>query len=311
MGDLDADVLMPVMTRVRPTAKAVHDVRRLSGGASMESWVFAVESDESAIETFVLRRAQQAGHDGPEPMMAIPLATEAELIRQAHAHGVAVPEVIVELQPEDNLGTGFVMGHVAGETIPQRILRDPDMARARDRLAGQCGEALAKIHSIRTSGLAVDPPLDMVDGPKTIANLEAQLNEFGHASPIFSAALTWLETQATTCDTPVLVHGDFRHGNLMIGSDGLAAVLDWELAHLGDPMEDLGWLCAPSWRFGTMDRAVGGFGDRPQLFEAYEAASGVAVDADRVTFWEAVATLSGGSSVCSCTPRSRPGRIPR
>ena len=77
------------------------------------------------------------------------------------------------------------------------------------------------------------------------------------------------------------MHGDFRHGNLIIGPDGVRAVLDWELAHLGDPMEDLGWICVNSWRFGEIDKPVGGFGTREELFAGYEAA-GRRVDPERV-----------------------------
>ncbi len=299
MGDVTSEKLLGVLARVRPGARSVVELRRLSGGASLESWSFALEVDAAdhgaMAERFVLRRAPQlagaASADDPPTTMAMPLASEAELIRQAGAGGVVVPDVVVELEEADELGVGFVMAHVDGETIPQRILRDPDLDDARNNLAGQCGQALAGIHAIAIDGL---PELRRVDGPATIDQLEEQLDGFGHPSPVFAAALRWLKDQARPIDDPVLVHGDFRHGNLMIDRRGLAAVLDWELAHLGDPMEDLGWLCAPSWRFGKMDRAVGGFGDRPQLFEAYQAATGREVDPAQVTFWEAVATLKWG-----------------
>ena len=89
------------------------------------------------------------------------------------------------------------------------------------------------------------------------------------------------------------VHGDFRHGNLIIGNDGVRAVLDWEIAHLGDPMEDLGWICTNSWRFGEIDKPVGGFGSREDLFAGYEEA-GRKVYPDRVMFWEVMGSLRWG-----------------
>jgi aminoglycoside phosphotransferase (APT) family kinase protein len=103
-----------------------------------------------------------------------------------------------------------------------------------------------------------------------------------------------------------LVHGDFRHGNLIIGSEGLRAVLDWELAHLGDPMEDLGWICVNSWRFGEIDKPVGGFGSREELFAGYEEA-GRRVDPDRVKFWEVMGTLRWGVMCCGMMQRFRIG----
>ena len=102
------------------------------------------------------------------------------------------------------------------------------------------------------------------------------------------------------------MHGDFRHGNLIIGPDGVRAVLDWELAHLGDPMEDLGWICVNSWRFGEIDKPVGGFGSREELFAGYEAA-GRRVDPGRVKFWEVMGTLRWGVMCCGMMQRFRIG----
>jgi aminoglycoside phosphotransferase (APT) family kinase protein len=112
---------------------------------------------------------------------------------------------------------------------------------------------------------------------------------------VFDVALRWLRAHAP--DEPAqlqLVHGDFRNGNLIVGADGVRAVLDWEVAHLGDPAEDLAWICLPPWRFGEMDRPVGGLGQREEMFRAYEAASGKRVDPGRVRFWEALGSLRWG-----------------
>ena len=112
---------------------------------------------------------------------------------------------------------------------------------------------------------------------------------------MFDLAFRWLEERAGTMSAePTLVHGDFRNGNLMVGPDGVRAVLDWELAHRGDPMEDLGWISVNSWRFGEIDRPVGGFGSREELFAGYEAAGGARVDPERVRFWEVLGTLKWG-----------------
>ena len=86
------------------------------------------------------------------------------------------------------------------------------------------------------------------------------------------------------------MHGDFRMGNLLVDASGLRAILDWELAHAGDPAEDLGWLCARAWRFGGAGH-VGGFGDLSTLLAAYEGAGGDAVEPERVRWWEAYAAV--------------------
>ena len=124
---------------------------------------------------------------------------------------------------------------------------------------------------------------------------------------MFELALRWLREHDPGPSSEVtLVHGDFRHGNLIIGPDGVRAVLDWELAHFGDPMEDLGWICVNSWRFGEIDKPVGGFGTREELFAGYEEA-GRKVDPDRVMFWEVMGTLRWGIMCCGMMQRFRAG----
>ncbi len=89
------------------------------------------------------------------------------------------------------------------------------------------------------------------------------------------------------------MHGDFRLGNVIVDDEGLAAVIDWELAHRGDPMEDLGWLCVKAWRFGSSE-PVAGVGRYEDLFAAYEAAGGAPVDPETVRWWEVLGTLKWG-----------------
>ena len=103
--------------------------------------------------------------------------------------------------------------------------------------------------------------------------------------PVISLAFRWLDDHCPPPPArPCVVHGDFRHGTLIIGPDGVRAVLDWELAHIGDPMEDLGWICVNAWRFGVVDKPVGGFGSREDLWAGYEAAGGPPVDSRHALF---------------------------
>ena len=185
------------------------------------------------------------------------------------------------------------MDRLEGETIPRKILRDERFSAARAVLARDCGEALALIHSVASDHLP--KALRPAPGSVRVAELKTAYDTIGRPNGVYALALRWLADHLPP-DPPQLslVHGDFRHGNLMIDENGLAGVLDWELAHLGDPMEDLAWLCVPSWRFGEIENPVGGFGQREALFAAYEAAGGASVDAVRVRFWEVLGTLQWG-----------------
>ena len=284
-----------------PGATGVTGAVRLSGGASQETWSFDIVHPDGNMAA-ILRRAPQ-GY-GAAPSRAAGLNAEAILMQLAHDAGVPSPRVLHVLRPQDELGTGFVMARVAGETIPRKILRDEQFAQARPKLARQLGEILARIHGLELRQL---PELRRMTAAKEITELERDYRSFDWPRPVFELALRWLRDRDPGPSQEVtLVHGDFRHGNLIIGPDGVRAVLDWELAHTGDPMEDLGWVCVNSWRFGGIDKPVGGFGSREELFAGYEAA-GRRVDPIRVKFWEVMGTLRWGVMCCGMMQRFRTG----
>ena len=263
---------------------------RLSGGASQETWAFSVNGPDGAVSHWILRRSPP-GVD-TRASMGCGLEVEAQLIGLAGAAGVPVPGVGHVLTPADGIGVGFIMTRLDGETLPQKILREPEFAPMLPGLAAQCGQALARIHNVELARL---PALRTAPAAGEVAAYRKRHQGTGQQQPVFELAFRWLE-QNIPAPKPrlALVHGDFRHGNLMIGTDGLRGVLDWELAHLGDPMEDLGWICVNSWRFGRTEKPVGGFGTREQLFEAYEAAGGMRVNPEEVRFWEVLGTLKWG-----------------
>jgi aminoglycoside phosphotransferase (APT) family kinase protein len=263
----------------------VENLRRLSGGASRETWSFDVVSDAGA-HGFVLRR-DPAAHGGQSER-----STEYAVLEAAAAAGVPVPCVRALLREEDGLGRGFVMDRVEGETIARRILRDDEYATARPRLAQQCGEVAAAIHAVDVATL---PALPHSGAREQISQYRDLLDTLGEPHPAFELGLRWLDAHLPSSpDRERLVHGDFRNGNFIVRPDGLRAVLDWELAHLGDPIEDLGWLCVKSWRFGNADKLVGGFGDLPALLAAYAANGGSKVDEDALRFWVVLGTLKWG-----------------
>lgn len=249
---------------------AVSDVRRLSGGASRETWSFSCEGRD-----LILRR------DPPGAEKAA-MVMEARLLRAAASTGVPVPEVVAA-------GDSYIVTtRVPGETIPRKLLRDAEFEGARRVLASQCGTTLAAVHRIPVAAFDDLPLADPV------VEWRAVFDSFGEAHPAFELAFLWLEANRPPSCGTVVVHGDFRNGNLIVGPTGLHAVLDWELAHRGDPLEDLGWLCVRAWRFGVDDKPVGGFGSYDELIAAYEAAGGCRVDRDALLWWQALGTLKWG-----------------
>jgi aminoglycoside phosphotransferase (APT) family kinase protein len=284
-----------------PGATGVTGAAKLSGGASQETWTFDIVHPGGNTGA-ILRRAPPGF--GASPGRAAGLDAEAVLMQLAHDAGLPSPRVMHVLKPEDELGTGFIMQRIEGETIARKILRDEQFARARPILARQLGRVIAGIHGLPALKL---PKLREMSATKEIADLEREYRSFGWPRPVFELALRWLrERDPGPSKEVTLVHGDFRHGNLIIGSDGVRAVLDWELAHFGDPMEDLGWICVNSWRFGEIDKPVGGFGSREELFAGYEEA-GRKADPDRVMFWEVMGTLRWGIMCCGMMQRFRTG----
>jgi aminoglycoside phosphotransferase (APT) family kinase protein len=267
----------------------VTEAQRLSGGASMETWAFAFEGAGGA-ERLILRR-RSAPFD-PENARSISLATEAALIRATGANGARVPQVRHVCDDRDGLGEAYVMVRVDGETLGRKITSDPRFDAVRPALARQCGESLVAIH-------ATAPPdgvsLKTVDAQGELDRYEEVYRATGAERPILELAFQYLRRRLPEPVEPVLVHGDFRNGNIMFDPQtGVAAVLDWELAHVGDPAEDMGWICTNSWRFGRPDRPVGGFGDYADLLAGYEAAGGRAIPLERVRFWQMLGSLRWG-----------------
>jgi aminoglycoside phosphotransferase (APT) family kinase protein len=278
--------LAACMRRFLPGATGIAKLRRLSGGASQETWSFEALVPEGPLP-LILRRMPNVP---PRPNAPGP-ETEARVILRAAKAGVPVPPVRHVLDRADGLGRGYIMGFVAGETIARKILREPAFADVRPRLARRCGEVIAKVHAIPLDDVM---PLRVSNVNEALANAYETYKAQGMPRPVFELAFRWLKDNAPAEVPPRLVHGDFRHGNLIIAPDDLAAVIDWEGVHVGDPMEDLGWICVNSWRFGNLDLPVGGFGTREEMFEGYEAAGGGRVDPERVRFWETFGTLRWG-----------------
>jgi aminoglycoside phosphotransferase (APT) family kinase protein len=269
---------------------------RLAGGASRELWSLDAEWDERAPSgprrlELVLRR-DPPGRTGDFSERRL----EFELLRCAQATGVPVPRVHWACADPGVLDTPFfLMDRLSGETIPRRLLRDEAYAAAREGMVDELGAILARVHAVDVD----QPPLRGLERPRAdrspaedqLAVSLAAVRELApQPHPALELAARWLERRLPQSDRRTLVHGDYRVGNVMFDARGVVAILDWELAHVGDPVEDLGWLCTKAWRFGS-DRPAGGIGTREALLEAYEKGGGQRVSLDHLLFWEALGSF--------------------
>jgi aminoglycoside phosphotransferase (APT) family kinase protein len=238
----------------------------------------------------VLRR------DPPGHVIESSRRLEFDLLRVAESAGVPVPRVRWCGEDDPVLGSSFfVMDFVEGETIGRKILRDDAFATARDVLPEELAAAAARIHTIDAGAFGLRAPAGESPGAAEIARYAEILHGIApDPHPALELAIRWLGVRLPAPRAATLVHGDYRMGNVIVGPEGLRAVLDWELAHAGDPMEDLGWLCVRSWRFGADDKPVAGLCARERLFAAYERASGAPVDPAAVRWWEVFGNFKWG-----------------
>ncbi len=271
---------------------AVEGLRRLPGGASRETWsldaVYGPPGAPARVP-LVLRR------DPGATALESDRHGEFRLLRVLREAGVPVPRV--DWLGDDSLGAPFfLMERVEGETLPRRLLRDAEYAPARTAMTAQLGEILARIHAVDWAR----PELGhLVQPGENTAPAVAELDRFEQvyravapeAHPAFELALRWLRARVPPARRLTLVHGDYRIGNVIFGPEGVRSILDWELSHVGDPMEDLGWLCVRAWRFGRDHKPVGGIGEREELFAAYARGGGDPVDPAHVRFWEVFGNL--------------------
>ena len=271
----------------------IHDLQRLTGGANKTTWSFDADVAGERAQ-FILQLASARANDADNPLAGVsPHLTadeDARLMIAAVKAGVPAPRVRAILQPDDGLGGGYVTERVAGETLATKILRDERFAGARATMAKQCGTILAAIHRIPVAEV---PFLMRLTPAEHIAAQRRIIEYFGFHLPALELGLKWAEKNVPRNARHSVVHGDFRAGNFIVREDGIRCVLDWEIGQSGDPMQDLGWVCVKTWRFGGK-KPVGGFGSREDLFEAYEKASGHSVDPAHVRFWEAYGSVRWG-----------------
>lgn len=281
MADAEAldERLAEVLTQRWRTPVEVEGLHQLSGGASRETWSFTAITGQDH-RRLILRR------DPPGVPTERSMAREAQILRVVRGHGVPVPRLFGDGDGTDGVGSAYLIAeHLDGETIPRRLLRDERLARARTGLPRELGRVLAGIHAVPLAEL---PELNSAD---PLDELVAMHEGFDEPRPALEVGLRWLRENRPPAVPPRLVHGDFRNGNLIVGPEGLVAVLDWEITRQGDPVQDLGWLCVKAWRFGAPD-PVGGFGAREELLDGYAEVAGWRPGIETLRWWEVFGTAN-------------------
>ena len=296
MIDRDAKArLAAFLSRAAGGLATVQSLRRLGGGAIQENWLIEVAISGGPLageHALVLRASAQRGVPYSHPR-----AHEFSLFEAAFAAGVTVPEPLWACDDAAVIGRPFfVMRHVDGVSLGQKIVRNPAFDSLRAALAERLGEELARIHTIRPG----HPGLDFLPMPEpspavaAIGAYRAFLDRHDAPHPVIEWSLRWAERNAPPPGEVVLCHRDFRTGNYVVDVDapengGLTGILDWEFAGWGAPMEDVAWFCAKCWRFGANHREAGGIAERELFYGGYRRASGREIDASAIRFWEVMA----------------------
>jgi aminoglycoside phosphotransferase (APT) family kinase protein len=268
-------VLQPVLGDT-----SIENLHALTGGASRTTWAFDAVGDGDR-RALILRT-------GPPDDVHAGMELEARVQQRAAAAGAPVPHILAADNSPAALGNPYLIcDAIDGETIVRKIHRGLD-EDGRLRLLQQCAHALAAIHHADPNGIGLTQS-------EQLTEWRDRLDAMGDTTATFEWAFRWLDANRPPPSPPTLVHGDFRMGNLIVDQAGLAAVLDWELVHIGERYEDLAWFCIRAWRFGAPDQlGAGGLGSIETFLSAYEAAAGTTVDRQAFRWWLTVATLRWG-----------------
>ncbi len=305
------DRLANWLTSTRGREVSVHGLEAVSAGARRFNALCEIADPEIGTQHVAITMIPSAS------IQLLDVTTEAAVRSAAAQAGVPAPTVYEVCTDESVLGGPFFLSAaIMGETVPRRVLRlvhgtDPSGALGQ-KIAGQIGTAIAQLHSIQPDlipqGLVSPPGAGPIDAALT--GVDAQLQELLAPSPIFSFGASWLERNAPSEPaTATLVHSDIRNGNIIVGPDGLRAILDWEGSRIGDPMEDTAWTCQRMWRFREDHLAVGGLGDAATLRDAYIAAGGH-WDEDRFRWWRVMGTVRWGLSMAGQSRAHLDGSFP-
>jgi aminoglycoside phosphotransferase (APT) family kinase protein len=238
-------------------------LEQLAGGASKEAWAVDLADGRELL----VRRAGV----GVIHRDTLTLEQEFRVLEAAVGAGVRAPRPVAYLGDVEG-HEAFAMERVEGETIGRRLVRDPPPG-----LPLEMAAELAKIHAVE--------PLDFLPHGDAIGRFYDELDSVGEPHPAIEYGLAWVRERLLAPPKTTFVHGDFRLGNLAV-TDHLVAVLDWEFAHVGDPIEDVAWPLVRAWRFGADARRLGGVGEVEPYLECYNELTGRDITVDELLVWE-------------------------
>jgi aminoglycoside phosphotransferase (APT) family kinase protein len=290
---------------------AVTDVARIAGGASRETWSFDARWREGGADVrqpFIVRR------DPPASLLESNNDLEFEIYRALEGSDVPAPRVRwIERDGQWLERPFFVMERLPGASDARTLATSPEWADMRETITRQKAAVLAAIHRVDPAAV---PSLDRPPSPEACARHEIRRwertmrQDAMEPQPVLELALSWLKRRLPPPpERLTIVHADYRTGNFLYDRTGITGVLDWEMAHAGDPMEDLGWVCVRSWRWAG-DERVGGLCDREDFFRLYEEAGGANVDREAVRFWEVVGNVKLAIIFITATKAILSGKTP-
>ena len=282
--------LSDTITEFLPGFISIEEITRLSGGSSNETWKILVRTKKKILN-IIFRRTPGGNLKDKNSSNSVDITDEAHVMTVAKKYNVPVPEILKVINHKD-IGKGFFMQFIEGETLGNRIVNNEEFEKVRPMLAEKCGEIIANIHKIPISKFN---NIRTSEAEEELLRYEEVYKSHNQYIPVFEYTISWLKDNLPKKIPLKLIHGDFRNGNLIISNEDLIpGVLDWELFHLGDPYEDLSWICVNSWRFNRIDLPVGGFGKREDMYLSYEKISNEKLDISRLKFWEVLGTLKWG-----------------
>lgn len=271
----------------------VANLVRMPGGASKETWAFDLSTGQSQEEK-ILPMVLRIERSSPLPV-SLELKNEFYLLQEMYGAGIQVPKPY--WSGNEALGSPFyILSRVEGETLVRRLQREDRYEKARTIIPGQLAEILARIHRISLEGVKFDflPWRSRTDSPALSELLfyERLLDKFSpDPHPAIELVMRWLKRHLPPTRDQVLLHGDYRLGNIIFNEHGVQSILDWELSHIGDPLEDVGYISVQAWRFGQDSKPIGGIGSREDYYRAYEQAGGFPLDPESLYYWEIFGNL--------------------
>ncbi|MTE14432.1 phosphotransferase family protein [Nocardia aurantiaca] len=304
-GDLAAGLARFLSEDIGRTVM-ISDIQPLSAGARRRNIAF-----DADLGGCVLRLVATLV---PGSIQLLPVDVEAGVRELAREHGVPVPHVLAVCTDTGYVEEPFMLSErLDGETVPRRVLRLVQETGIGDLVGEQLGRAMALLHAIDPEKGSPDLPGSAEDDPAEsfLREAESTVAHFLPDRPVFALALRWLTRHLPAPpDRLTLIHTDIRNGNLIVGPDGIEAILDWEgTQRFGDPMRDAAWPALRMWRFGVDDREFGGFTDRATFVRGYTAAGGD-FDEDRFRWWKVACTLAWGTMLAAQAAAFLDGTVP-